>query len=145
MDEHEEARKIDLHDAKLCLQHDSYLGDLNLLVVELQARIVGPQQLHVVMAAEDAQGNETVISLTYHGSFTVWWVDWSPDLEAYEEEDDGFDWEVPPLSVRCAKGNGEKIRVDGKLLSDDQEDWIFGHCAPDIPEKENDDANDHPV
>lgn len=94
MHEYEEARKIELHDTgfgidePLCLQYDSYLKDLNLLVVELQARIVGPQQLHVVMAAEDAQGNETVVNLAYHGSFTVWWVDWSPDLEAYEEEHD---------------------------------------------------------
>lgn len=157
MNEHEEARKIELHDARQILEHEIYLEDLNLLVTELQARIVGPQQLHVIMAAEDALGNETVVDLTYHGSFTVWWVDWSPDLEAYEEDnaedqddwilddmvgeplgipvlpvlldtlasddfepgenvptdifltdpDDGFDWEVPPLSARCAKGNEE--------------------------------------
>lgn len=88
MNEHEEARKIELHAARQLLEHDTYLGELNLHVTELQARIVGPQQLHIVLAAEDAQGNEAVISLVYHGSFTVWWVDWSPDLEAYEEDAD---------------------------------------------------------
>lgn len=91
MDTYEEARKIELHDARQCLEHETFLGDLNLLVAELQARIVGPQQLHVVIASEDALGNETVLSLAYHGSFTVWWVDWSPDLEAYEEDADAND------------------------------------------------------
>lgn len=92
MIEHEEARMIELHDAKVCFQYYSLLPGLGnrLTVAELQARIVGPQQLHVVIAAEDVDGNETVVSLAYHGNFTVWWVDWSPDLEAYEEEDEAI-------------------------------------------------------
>jgi len=88
VNEHEEARKIELHDAWHMLEDGYFLEGLNLEVVELQARIAGPQQLHIVLAAKDAQGNETVISLAYHGSFTVWWVDWVPGLEAYEEDDE---------------------------------------------------------
>lgn len=119
MNEYEEAQKIELHDAKLCLEHGTFLEGLNLEVMELQAWIIGPQEVHIVIAAEDVLSHETVVGLAYHGSFTVWWVDWSPGLEAYEEETD-FDWEVPPLSKRRGY-----------------------HCY--VGKEEDADANDHPL